>query len=218
MDTFYEDFTNALRSCVSSRFYASPLDKWSPHETAAPERHKMLSEAMSDESWEDDASALDHQNAAFGLLESMLHVFFAPFDVADEVDDEKEQVWLFAHHWLSVYYEFLMDTRAVSTNFYKQHHARFLEILRHSLCVSAARRYTFRELALDWNPSLVPAAPMAKAVVESAASVSVPVSVFPATVVPAVPAVPASVVPAPPKRLVLQGPRGHNRTRRNLRN
>lgn len=206
MDTFYEDFTNALRSCVSSRFYASPLDKWSPHETAAPERHKMLSDAMSDESWEDDASTLDHQNTAFGLLESMLHLFFAPFDVADDIDNEKEQVWLFAHHWLSVYYEFLMDARAVSAEFYKKHHARFLEILRRSLCVSAASRYTFRELALDWNPSLVPT-------VDAGSAVSVvPV----ATAVSVAPVATAVSVPVPPKRLVLQGPRGHNKTRRNL--
>lgn len=211
MDTFYDDFTNALRSCVSSRFYASPLDKWSPHETAAPERHKRLSDTLSDESWEDDASTLDHQNAAFGLLESMLRVFFAPFDVADDIDDEKEQVWLFAYHWLSVYYEFLMDTRAVSTEFYKQHHARFLEILRHSLCVSATTRYTFQQLALDWNPSLVPEAssPTVTPVAPTAtAAVVASVSPVSAPVVP--------VVPAPPKRLVLQGPRGHNRTRRNL--
>ena len=208
MDTFYEDFTNALRSCVSSRVYASPLDKWSPHETAAPERHKMLSDAMSDESWEDDASTLDHQNTAFGLLESMLRIFFAPFDVSDDIDDEKEQVWLFAYHWLSVYYEFLMDTRAVSTDFYKQHHARFLEVLRHSLCVSVASRYTFQELALDWNPSLVPASATAVPVAATAVSAAVSATVVPPVVPP--------VVPAPPKRLVLQGPRGHNRTRKNL--
>ena len=110
MDTFYDDFTSSLRSCAASRFYTSPLDRWSPQEIAAPERHRWLSEEKGDdEKWDDDAGTLDHQNAAFGLLESMLHIYFDPAEVEPlegAETSEKEQVWLFAHHWLSLYYNF----------------------------------------------------------------------------------------------------------------
>lgn len=228
MDTFYEDFTNSLRTCVASRFYSSPLDKWSPQEIAAPERHKQLA-LSEEEDWDTAAKSLDYQNQAFGLLESMIRVYFTPDDVDDELDAEKEQVWLFAHHWLSTYYNFLLDTRAVSTDFYKRYHERFLEVLRPCLCVSATFRPFFQSLAMDWRPSLVvipTSSPVVVPIVGSPPVVGVPtvvvesavpaVAVVPA--VAAVAAVPAPCGPSPPKRLVLHGPRGHNKTRKNLHN
>jgi len=235
MDTLYEDFTNALRSSLTSLFHCNPLDQWNPQETAAPERHKALSEG----SWDDDAQEVDHQNSAFGLVESMVRVFFVPSEVEDRMDDaaskEKEQVWLFAHHWLSIYYDFLMDTRAVHTTFYKQYHERFLQVLRGCLCVSANKRYTFRELAMEWKPSLLPTdLPLsppphlspsttepttAVTTIAVSAPVSAPVSATASAPVSATASAPASAPVSDsvrPKRLVLLGPRGHNRTRRNL--
>ena len=216
MDTFYDDFTSALLACVGSRFHATPLSEWSVREAAAPERHKRLSEE-SEEAWEDSAASLDHQNSAFGVLESMLRIFFSAGDVEDTIDNEKEQVWLFGHHWLSAYYEFLMDTRAVQTTFYKLHHERFLELMRRCLCVSGTKRLTFREAALEWKPSLIPAemplTPAVSATVAVVASVDAPVDAPVAS--PPVAGPPLHSLP--PKRLVLQGPRGHNRTRKSLR-
>lgn len=212
MDTFYDDFTCALLACVGSRFHATPLREWSVQEAAAPERHKRLSEE-SEEAWEDSAASLDHQNPAFGVLESMLRVFFFAGDVEDSIDDEKEQVWLFGHHWLSAYYEFLMDTRAVQTTFYKQHHERFLDLMRRCLCVSGTKRLTFREAALEWKPSLIPVETPLTPVVSAVASVSAPVD----APVAAPPVAGPPLHSPPPKRLVLQGPRGHNRTRKSLR-
>ena len=212
MDTFYDDFTSALLACVGSRFHATPLREWSVQEAAAPERHKRLSEE-SEEAWEDSAASLDHQNPAFGVLESMLRVFFFAGDVEDSIDDEKEQVWLFGHHWLSAYYEFLMDTRAVQTTFYKQHHERFLDLMRRCLCVSGTKRLTFREAALEWKPSLLPVEMPLTPVVSAVASVSAPVD----APVASPPVAGPPLHSPPPKRLVLQGPRGHNRTRKSLR-
>jgi len=213
MDTFYDDFTTALESCLGSLFFSTPLDKWNPQETAAPERHKFLyleTEEVGttdDDAWEDAVEQLEGQNPAFGLLESMVRIFFVASDVDELGALEKEQVWLFAHHWLSVYYEFLMDTRAVHTTFYKNYHERFLEVLRNGLSVSAKKRSTFRDLALAWKPTMVRAAP-----IPSVLSV---VPSFPSAAAAAATDSPPSR-PPPPKRLVLQGPRGHNRTRRNL--
>ena len=212
MDTFYDDFTSALLACVGSRFHATPLREWSVQEAAAPERHKRLSEE-SEEAWEDSAASLDHQNPAFGVLESMLRVFFFAGDVEDSIDDEKEQVWLFGHHWLSAYYEFLMDTRAVQTTFYKQHHERFLDLMRRCLCVSGTKRLTFREAALEWKPSLLTVEMPLTPVVSAVASVSAPVD----APVASPPVAGPPLHSPPPKRLVLQGPRGHNRTRKSLR-
>ena len=205
MDTFYDDFTSSLRSCAASRFYTSPLDRWSPQEIAAPERHRWLSEEKGDdEKWDDDAGTLDHQNAAFGLLESMLHIYFDPAEVEPlegAETSEKEQVWLFAHHWLSLYYNFLLDTRAIHTEFYKQYHERFLAVLRKCLAVSSSTRFAFHDLVAEWKPSLETprVGPTDAPFVLSASS-------------------PLPSAPPQSKRVVLQGPRGHNKTRKNLRN
>jgi len=239
MNSFHEDFTKDVRLCACARYHSTPLDHWDPLEVAAPERHLSLGT----DSWEERVSALENQNPAFAKIESMLHLYFKGDDSQElqldnaQIDEEKEQVWLFGYSWFSLYYEFLMDTRSTRTEFYKKYHEAFLALMRRCLRMQPAARPAFRDIATLWLRSAEgtftePAVPAAVAVPngvpngEPVASVDVPNGVpAPATVVetvaatvavPVEPVVPPVAIRA--SRLVLVGARGHNKTRRSPRN
>lgn len=215
MDTFHEDFTNDLRLCVGPRFHSTPLDHWDPLEVAAPERHLSLGT----ESWDDRVEALERQNPAFAQIESMLHLYFKGdqevYEEGQDIDAEKEQVWLFAHHWFATYYELLMDTRSSRTEFYKKYHEAFLALMRRCLRIQPAARPTFRDIANLWLPIQDREAPPVISAPVVAASTSVVAAA--STPVDAAASTPVDAVPLRSSRVVLVGARGHNRTRRNPR-
>jgi len=210
MDAFYEEFIAGLKSCVSSRFHSEPLDHWDPQEVAAPERHLILG---TDE-FEECVATLQNENAALAQIESMFHIYFNPTKALVE-DTEKEQVWLFAYSWFAKYYEHLMDTRTVHTEFYRKYHDLFMTLLRRCLRMVPQERPTFAVIAAQWFPAtllLTPPPPVS--VTSSTPSLSS--ETVSETVSSTVSVSVSEPAIAQSKRVVLVGVRGHNKTRRNL--
>jgi len=253
METFYAEFIADLKDCTASRFHSDPLDHWDPQEVAAPERHLSLGT----EDWDECVMTLQNENAAFAQIEGMFHIYFNPTKALIE-DTEKEQVWLFAYHWFAKYYEHLMDTRTVHTEFYRKYHDLFLTLLRRCLRLVPQERPTFAVIAGQWLPATFPAtfpatassattssATTSSATTSSATTSSATTSSDSATASSATATAPSDSVTATApsdsvtassatatassatvsvpensqsKRVVLVGERGHNKTRRNLRN
>lgn len=217
MDTFHEDFTKDLVLCAGAQYHSAPLDHWNPLEIAAPERHLSLGT----DSWEERREALENQNPAFAKIESMLHLYFKDSEEEyDTIDEEKEQVWLFAYHWFATYYEYLMDTRFVRMLFYKKYHEAFLALMRRCLRINPSTRPTFRDIAALWMPSREDTTNTKEAKEASPTTKDLPALLPVLSSLPIQDSAsslkkPSAAVPS--SRLVLAGARGHNKTRRNLR-
>ena len=219
METFYAEFIADLKDCTASRFHSDPLDHWDPQEVAAPERHLSLGT----EDWGECVMTLQNENAAFAQIEGMFHIYFNPTKALIE-DTEKEQVWLFAYHWFAKYYEHLMDTRTVHTEFYRKYHDLFLTLLRRCLRLVPQERPTFAVIAGQWLPATFLRTATAFSATATAPSDSATATASSATATASSATATASsnsVVSVPEnsqsKRVVLVGERGHNKTRRNLR-
>ena len=135
------------------------MKTWSAKKTAAPERHKLLG-FESGLSPQTQIHLLDNQNNAFEIIESMLRIYLNPIeyngnDSFAAIDVEAEQVWLFAMRWLEHYYECLMEPLAIRTEFYRQSHNKFLELMRKMLIVSPKKRISFADALKFWYPSSI---------------------------------------------------------------
>ena len=156
---FEQDFTKDLESFVKRQKGWEPiipLKQWSAKKTAAPERHKLLG-FESGLSPQTQIHLLDNQNNAFEIIENMLRIYLSPieYSISDSfalIDVEAEQVWLFAMRWLEHYYECLMEPLAIRTEFYKQSHVKFLELMRKMLTYNPKKRITFSDALKFWFP------------------------------------------------------------------
>jgi len=156
---FEQDFTKDLESFVKRQKGWEPiipLKQWSAKKTAAPERHKSLG-FESGLSPQTQIHLLDNQNNAFEIIENMLRIYLSPieYSMSDsfaQIDLEAEQVWLFAMRWLEHYYECLMEPLAIRTEFYKQSHVKFLELMRKMLTYNPKKRITFSDALKFWFP------------------------------------------------------------------
>lgn len=157
---FEQDFTKDLESFVKHQSGWEPiipLKTWSAKKTAAPERHKLLG-FESGLSPQTQIHLLDNQNNAFEIIESMLRIYLNPIeyngnDSFVQIDVEAEQVWLFAMRWLDHYYECLMEPLAIRTEFYRQSHVKFLELMRKMLTVNPKKRISFVDALKFWYPA-----------------------------------------------------------------
>ena len=157
---FEQDFTKDLESFVKKEAeWIFPLTTWAPRKVAAPERHRMLGQAAG-VSIQTQLHLLDTQNPAFEMMESMLRLYMNPVEYSllvgqkgEEIDLEKEQVWLFAMRWLTHYYECLTEPLVIRTDFYKQSHTKFLSLMRSMLQYSPGRRLSFADALMTWNPT-----------------------------------------------------------------
>jgi len=157
---FEQDFTKDLESFVRRQAGWEPisfLKAWSAKKTAAPERHKVLGfeNGLSPQT---QIHLLDNQNNAFEIIESLLRIYLSPieYNISDPfapIDTEAEQVWLFAMRWLEHYYECLMEPLAIRTEFYKQSHTKFLDLMRKMLAYNPKKRITFNDALKIWYPS-----------------------------------------------------------------
>jgi len=157
---FEQDFTKDLESFVKRPAGWEPiipLKTWSAKKTAAPERHKLLGFECG-LSPQTQIHLLDNQNNAFEIIESMLRIYLNPIeyngnDSFAQIDLEAEQVWLFAMRWLEHYYECLMEPLAIRTEFYRQSHVKFLELMRKMLLLNPKRRISFADALKFWYPA-----------------------------------------------------------------
>ena len=117
MASLYEEFTNDLLETSKTLFHELPLDSWNPQEVAAPERHISLRRDPLLQA----IALLDQLNPAFARIEHMMRIYFAP-TAELPLDNEKEQVWLFAYSWFSAYYDMLMEGAILQTEFYRKYH------------------------------------------------------------------------------------------------
>ena len=156
---FEQDFTKDLESFVKRPTGWEPiipLKTWSAKKTAAPERHKLLG-FEGGLSPQTQIHLLDNQNNAFEIIESMLRIYLNPIEYNGnhsfaQIDVEAEQVWLFAMRWLEHYYECLMEPLAIRTEFYRQSHVKFLELMRKMLTVNPTKRISFVDALKFWYP------------------------------------------------------------------
>jgi len=159
---FEQDFTKDLESFVKRPAGWEPiipLKTWSAKKTAAPERHKLLGFECG-LSPQTQIHLLDNQNTAFEIIESMLRIYLNPIeyngnDSFAQIDIEAEQVWLFAMRWLDHYYECLMEPLAIRTEFYRQSHVKFLELMRKMLLLNPKKRISFADALKFWYPACI---------------------------------------------------------------
>ena len=152
---FEQDFTSDLESFAGGNAeHIIPYTIWAPRKTAAPERHHALGlEARV--SVQTQIHLLDTQNPSFEIIESLLRLYMNPVEysmLSVEIDEEKEQVWLFAIRWLTHYYECLTEPLAIRTEFYRQSHNKFLNLMRMMLQYTPGRRISFMGALRSWYP------------------------------------------------------------------
>jgi hypothetical protein len=152
---FEQDFTSDLESFASGMAERIiPYTIWAPRKTAAPERHHVLGSAANI-SIQTQIHLLDTQNPSFEIIESLLRLYMNPVEysmLSGTIDEEKEQVWLFAIRWLTHYYECLTEPLAIRTEFYRQSHNKFLNLMRMMLQYTPGRRITFMAALRSWYP------------------------------------------------------------------
>ena len=157
---FEQDFTKDLESFVKRQPGWEPiplLKTWSAKKTAAPERHKLLG-FEGGLSPQTQIHLLDNQNTAFEIIESLLRIYLSPieYNASDPfapMNTEAEQVWLFAMRWLEHYYECLMEPLAIRTEFYRQSHTKFIELMQKMLLYNPKKRIGFSDALKFWYPS-----------------------------------------------------------------
>lgn len=158
MNTFGEEFLAELESCVRSAgdARAAVLETWDPSRVAAPERHVACGTAHG-LTHESIAYMLSRRNPALDRIGSMLDLHIRTVHcvaaaAAGPIDAEKEQVWLFGWAWFNAYYEFLTDSLTLRSEFYREHHTRFLALLERMLAFDPATRPRFRDVLAEWVP------------------------------------------------------------------
>jgi len=219
----YNEFTNDLESFVKLPIQIEPLSTWDARLVAAPERH-AFNGVSANISPADQIYMLETQNKAFEMIESMVRVFLSTnvYKKLGAIDPVKEQVWLFGHKWLDIYYEMLAEPHILRSEFYRKEHEKFMGLLGKLLCMVPAQRPTFMDALRIWYPT----SELLKEARDDSSEKDDLAKKLPEVLsVPHErPPQPCLSVAAPSlqrPRLVLTGsrdPAGHNKTRRNRRN
>jgi hypothetical protein len=228
MDKFGEEFLSDLETFTASPTpLIKPMEAWTPRKGAPPERHLSLGLALGL-----PIEAISYQlqqNEFFDKISSTLQVHLSTAVLVAIRDapllETKEQVWMFGLRWFNKYYERLLDSSTLRSEFYRRDHGKFLDLLKKMLNPNPAHRISFRDALLAWYPlsdvlkreyptedddddeSIGPASQTA-----APAPVSPPAALAPAA---------SQTSGGGKRRLVLAGfhdPSGRNRTRRNLYN
>jgi len=184
-----EEFTKDLESFAINPIQIEPITEWNPKKAAAPERHMMLGK-RANISFESQVYMLEEENQTFNRIESMLRIYMTSKQLQQlpPPDVIKEQVWLFANTWLTVYFEMLTEPGILHSQFYKEEHDRFLGVLGAMLITNPNRRISFIGALRKWFPAShilrtsredtepsVSSSPMIEHVVSATATSSVPV-------------------------------------------
>lgn len=154
-----EDFTEQLVACLHTRRAGRRvISAWEPDAIAAPERH-VHTGIDANLSLDAIYTTILKSNDAFDTIESMLnislHKSFLTLLQDKDIDEEKEQVWLFAYKWLTKYYDALMEPDIMHTPFYRQDHDRFIELLTKMCAVLPDKRITFVDAVRIWCPGIL---------------------------------------------------------------
>lgn len=155
MNTLSEDFTKDLELFNES---STPLIKvltaWNPRKGAPPERHLALGLAQGL-----PLEAISYQlqqNEFFDKIGTTLQIHVSTAGLKDiqgaPLLEAKEQAWLFGLRWFNKYYEHLLDSSTLKTEFYRRDHSRFLQLLKKLLDPHPGRRISFREALVLWYP------------------------------------------------------------------
>jgi hypothetical protein len=211
--TFGADFTEDLVACVKNPINGDVLKEWEPRKPAPPEVHYMLGHAVG-LSIDTILHALEQQNPAFEMIESMLRIYLTQKSLCGALDPVKTNVWMFGYRWLATYYECLKTPTILRSEFYKSDHERFLGLLKKLMANQPQHRITFVQALRTWDPT--------NALLKCDDGDDESVNDDHATIVQPVQVVhPAAPSPAPAvRRLVLaqrHDPAGHNKTRRSPR-
>lgn len=215
--TFGADFTEDLVACVKNPIHSDILEVWEPRKPAPPEVHYMLGHTAG-LSIDTILYALEQQNPAFEIIESMLRIFLTQKSFSKTIDPVKIQVWMFGYRWLATYYECLKTPTILHSEFYRHDHERFLGLLKKLLSNAPQSRITFVQALRLWDPTN----PLLKSDDDevSAAESSDDHATTAQQVRTDLPVASASAQQQPVRRLVLaqrHDPAGHNKTRRNPR-
>jgi len=221
------EFTKELESFVVKPIQMEPITAWNPKKAAAPERHIALGK-RANISFESQVYALQEENQEFNRIESMLRIYLTSKHLEELTTPDviKEQVWMFANTWLSIYCEMLTEPGILKSQFYNEDHDRFLNVLGGMLIVNPQRRLSFVSALRRWFPSSSLLLPSDDAFIEPISSAESSVSSPSVAVVATTPVSATSVVAEPPvaalrqNRLVLKRflfDEGRNKTRKSPR-
>ncbi len=155
MNTLSEDFTKDLELFnMSSTPLIKVLAVWNPRKAAPPERHLALGLAQGL-----PLEAISYQlqqNEFFDKIGTTLQIHVSTAGLKDvqgaPLLEAKEQVWLFGLRWFNKYYEYLLDSSTLKTEFYRRDHNRFLQLMKKLLDPHPGRRISFREALIMWYP------------------------------------------------------------------
>ena len=158
--TFESDFTRDLESFVKNPLQIIPIDKWNPYSTAAPERHVVYGRVLG-LSYNDIYIALETYNNAFHDIENLFRIYLTDEALRSlgSIHPVHEQVWLFGYKWLQIYQNLLTVPNILRSQFYKNTHERFLNVLGSMLVFQSTKRATFVSALRIWdskNKLLIP--------------------------------------------------------------
>jgi len=93
--------------------------------------------------------AFERVSAVFPTLSHDFGQYQTLYD-QDAVDAEREDVWMLAYSLLSVYVDLLTYDDVFATEFYREEHERFMDLLEAMLQTAPAERLTARNALLVW--------------------------------------------------------------------
>jgi hypothetical protein len=148
----HDEFTKDLESFVKTPIQIPFLEEWNPKKVAAPERHLSLGKDRG--SVDLLIYTLENENETLENISSLLRIFLDRKVLRGaKIDPVKEQIWLFGQKWFSVYYELLTEAEIIRSEFFRNHHDDFLNILRQMLQVNPKKRISFLEALIAWHPA-----------------------------------------------------------------
>lgn len=154
ISTLRQDFINDLESFVKNPIQIQSLTEWNPKKVASPERHLLLGRGR-EETLDIQIYTLETENEAFDQISSLLRIYLdrKTIRTLTKIDPVKEQVWLFAQKWFSVYYELLTEPDILKSEFFRTYNDDFLILLGSMLTINPKKRITFIQALETWYPS-----------------------------------------------------------------
>ena len=153
ISTLHSEFTNDLESFAKTPIQIQCLNEWNPKKVAAPERHLFLGRSRA-ETLDIQMYTLENENEAFDNISSLLRIYLDRKILRSltKIDPVREQVWLFAQKWFSVYYEALTEPDILKSEFFRNYNDDFLILLGSMLEVNPKKRISFLQALQVWHP------------------------------------------------------------------